>query len=199
MKYRILAAAGACVLAGLAVFHPAARPVAALVADPSSAPIPRHARAHHADMRPDAGVVYVVGAVNHPGLYHIAATARADDAVRSAGGLRSDADPEGVNLAAFARDGDEIVVPVLGQSISSVAHRRSHNTRARKKVDPAVVDVNTADAAMLASVPGIGKAIAERIIAVRERDGAYASFDQLLDVAGMTQSRLDRAQPYLRI
>ena len=51
-----------------------------------------------------------------PGLYQIAAGARIDDAVRAAGGLRGDADPAGVNLAAHASDGDEIVVPVLGQS-----------------------------------------------------------------------------------
>lgn len=198
MKYRILAAAGALALAGLALVHPA-RPAAPAIDSPAPSPsarprmLPRREAAN-------GGVVYVVGAVNRPGLYHIAAMARADDAVRSAGGLRGDADPAGVNLAAYARDGDEIIVPVLGQSISSVVkHRVRAKARSSKASSAVVVDVNTADAATLASVPGIGMAIAERIVAVRERDGAYESIDQLLDVAGMTQNRLDRAEPYLRI
>ncbi|MFY9720315.1 MAG: helix-hairpin-helix domain-containing protein, partial [Candidatus Cybelea sp.] len=60
------------------------------------------------------------------------------------------------------------------------------------------VDVNAADAAELAAVPGIGGAVATRIVEVRGRDGSFASLDELLDVAGMTQSRLERARPYLR-
>ena len=200
MIYRILAAAAALIVVALALLHPAARPAAALAVEQSVAPPERHIRPPRHGAGLSTSVVYVVGAVNHPGLYHIAALARDDDAVRSAGGLRGDADPSGVNLAAFAHDGDEIVVPVLGESIPRVATRRLRVPRKRKAAAGAVaVDVNTADAAALAQVPGIGKAIAERIVAVRERDGAYDSFDQLLDVAGMTQTRLDRAQPYLRI
>ncbi len=199
MKYRILAAAGALVLAGLAIFHPVPHPTATLTVEASSDPTPRHVRARSTRTDTAGTVVYVVGAVNRPGLYHIGPAARADDAVRAAGGMRPDADPAGVNLAAFAHDGDEVDVPTLGQSISSVVHHRLRSLKTRKKVVPAVVDVNTADVEALATVPGIGRAIAARIVAVRERDGAYDSFDQLLDVAGMTQSRLDRAQPYLRI
>ena len=60
------------------------------------------------------------------------------------------------------------------------------------------VDVNAADAAELAAVPGIGRAIAARIVELREREGAFTSLDELLDVAGMTQTRLERARPYLR-
>jgi competence protein ComEA len=198
MKYRILAAGGALLLVALAVFRPAAHPSAALTEDPSASP-PAHRARLHSPAAGEGGVVYVVGAVNHPGLYHIAAEARTNDAVRAAGGLRGDADPVGVNLASFAHDGDEIVVPVLGESISRVAKHRARAPRTHKTTDAEVVDVNTADAATLATVPGIGKAIAERIVAVRDRDGAYDAFDQLLDVAGMTQSRLDRASPYLRI
>ncbi|MGB9650252.1 MAG: helix-hairpin-helix domain-containing protein, partial [Candidatus Cybelea sp.] len=60
------------------------------------------------------------------------------------------------------------------------------------------VDVNRSDAAELAAVPGIGRAVAQRVVELRRREGAFASLDELLDVAGMTQSRLERARPYLR-
>lgn len=143
-------------------------------------------------------VVYVAGAVVHPGLYHLHSGARADDAVRSAGGFRSDADTGAVNLAAHVADGDEVFVTVLGAPTPHPT--RSRRPRAvSKKGTNIVVDLNTATAEQLATVPGIGATLAARIVEVRERDGAYASFDELLDVAGITASRLQRAEPYMRI
>ena len=167
----------------------------------------RPPRSPHGRRRPAAplrlrvwSVVYVVGAVVRPGLYRIAASARNEDAVRAAGGFRPEADPAGVNLAAHASDGDEIVVPALGESSRAAATtKRTRTPRTHSAKSHAVVDVNTAPAAALATVPGIGTAVAARIVEIRERDGAFATFDELLDVAGMTQSRLDRAQPFLHL
>ncbi|MGB6984634.1 MAG: helix-hairpin-helix domain-containing protein, partial [Candidatus Aquilonibacter sp.] len=134
------------------------------------------------------------------GLYHVVDGARIDDAVRAAGGFRNGADPAGVNLAARAGDGDEIFVPLLGESTRTTSlAKRSRTPRARSTKTHAVVDVNTASADALASVPGIGATVAARIIEIRERDGALTTYDELLDVAGMTQSRLDRALPFLHL
>lgn len=72
-------------------------------------------------------------------------------------------------------------------------HRRSW----RGEPPPAEVDVNTADAETLASVPGVGEGLAKRIIAFREQNGAFASVDELLDVAGITEHRLDAMLPYV--
>jgi DNA uptake protein ComE-like DNA-binding protein len=47
-------------------------------------------------------------------------------------------------------------------------------------------------------VPGVGRAIAGRIVELRGREGSFATLDELLDVAGMTQTRLERARPYFR-
>jgi len=188
-------------LIAFALWHPAPRAPAVAVAAPEPA---RPVRARKRRPDPSAGgvIVYVVGAVRRPGLYRLPADARVDDAVRQAGGLRDDADPAGINLAARAQDGDEIVAPVLGQTVP-VAQRtkRSRSTRSRKIVEKseAIVSINAASAETLATVPGIGVTIAARIVEVRERDGAFTTFDDLLDVAGMTESRLERAQPYLRL
>ena len=145
-----------------------------------------------------APVVYVAGAVRRPGLYQLRAGARADDAVRSAGGFRADADTAAVNLAAHVADGDEVYVGMLGAPTPRTVSARRSRTKSNKSAN-IVVDLNTASTEELARVPGIGATLAARIVDVRERDGAYATFDELLDVAGMTASRLDRAQPYLRI
>ena len=102
------------------------------------------------------------------------------------------------NLAAHVADGDEVYVPRAGEPPRPAAARRGRRSRATPapQLD---VDVNTADAPMLAGVPGIGRAIAVRDRKeLRERDGRYGSLDELLDAAGMTAGRLERARPFLR-
>ncbi|HTV91830.1 MAG TPA: ComEA family DNA-binding protein [Verrucomicrobiae bacterium] len=197
---RWLIVAAIVIVAALAIRHPAPVPPLATTGDPAASMAP-HFEERRPTRRPPPtapAVVYVVGAVRRPGLYSIAAGARINDAVRAAGGLRPDADPAGINLAARASDGDEVAVPVLGQPprpLSSTKRSRTPRSRARKT--NGVVDVNTASAQALASVPGIGETIAARIVAVREEEGTFTTFDQLLDVAGLTESRLERARPYL--
>jgi competence protein ComEA len=150
-------------------------------------------------------LVYVAGAVRRPGLYRIAMAARVDDAVLAAGGLRSDADPVAVNLAAQIEDGEEIAVPKIGETLRIPGSTRSRNSgsrrahRRRSTASHAMIDLNTANADELAGIPGIGPTVAVRIVQLRTTDGAFQTLDELLDVAGMTQSKLDRASPYLRI
>ncbi len=189
------------VVGAVAIWHPASG-TAIAVATASPRPAAARSARVHAGAPSDARiVVYVVGAVQRPGLYALAPSSRIDAAVRQAGGMRADADPAGVNLAAHAADGDEIIVPERGQTPAAASRaklaRGSTARRVRKAVT--VVDLNHANAVDLIAVPGIGATIAARIVAVRERDGPYTTYDQLLDVAGMTQARLDRAQPYLRL
>lgn len=197
--FRALIVVGVAGLVALAIWHPAPHPPVVVNAEPTAFVSARHARPN-ASPAPSRVVVYVVGAVARPGLYQIAAGARVDDAVRAAGGFHAGADTAGVNLAAHAGDGDEILVPMLGQSTRSTsATKRARTPRTRTSKAHAVVDVNTAPPEVLASVPGIGAVVAARIVEIRERDGAFATFDELLDVAGMTRSRLDRALPFLHL
>ncbi len=200
MQRYLLVAAAVAVLA-VAAFHRPAAPAqtaAALAApSPPAVRLPRSALADE--------VVYVAGAVARPGIYRLASGARVSDAVARAGGLRSDADSVAVNLAARIADGDEVAVPLLGgggtcTSARSAGSRR--RTRKKKPAPPAAapiarVDVNTADASLLASVPGIGPVLSERIVTYREANGTFSSLDELLDVNGMTASKLDRIAAYL--
>jgi competence protein ComEA len=199
---RVLIVVAVAALIALAIWHPAPRAPVAVSAEPSAVTIAtrRHVRRGAGTAPAAVAVVYVVGAVVRPGLYRVAEDARIDDAVRAAGGLRAGADPAGVNLAAHATDGDEIFVPLLGEStrLTSSA-KRTRTPRTRSAKTHAIVDVNTASAVALASVPGIGATVAARIVEVRESDGAFTTFDELLDVAGMTQARLDRAMPFLHL
>jgi len=208
----VAAAAGASILRALHGASPAPPAFATATAPP---PI-ESARNLRPWPRPSTGiVVYVAGAVARAGLYTLPVTARGADAVRAAGGAAPNADLVAVNLAARLADGDEVAVPVRGATASRSARRRtassrtSHHRRSRKRrtlgdapppVDAApseLVDLNTASSDELQTLPGVGAALAERIVAVRDQSGPFASADDLLDVAGMTQSKLDAIAPYV--
>jgi competence protein ComEA len=203
---RILIVAAALGLAAFALWHPAPAPPA-VTSEPSARASGHagHGKAGHGQAghgREPAGadseaVVFVAGAVARPGLYRLRSGDRAGDAIRLAGGPAAAADPWAVNLAARVQDGDEIYVPRAGERAAPAVAKRSR--RSRPTPAPAHdVDVNSADAETLGRVPGIGRAIAARIVELRERDGPYASLDELLDAGGMSAARLERARPFLR-
>lgn len=147
-----------------------------------------------------ASVVYVAGAVARPGLYRLPPGARANDAVERAGGLRADADPAAVNLAERVSDGEEIRVLRLGESTPR-ARRGKRKTASRTVFAPAQasIDLNAADEHALASIPGIGPTLAARIVEYRHLNGPFGSLDELADVAGMTQRRIDAVSAYVTV
>ncbi len=206
MIVRIALIGGAALaLAAFALWHPAPRAAVQSVAlatpyaDPgplaSGSEYHRHFR--HGTPSGDL-VVYVAGDVRKPGLYHLHPGDRYAQAVALAGGFGASAQAGGVNLAARAADGEEIYVPAAGEAPRTrLREARTRRHRASPPPDGSL-DINTADAAAFAAVPGIGRAVGSRIVELREREGNFASLDELLDVAGMTQSRLERARPYLR-
>lgn len=129
-----------------------------------------------------AAVIYVhiLGQVREPGLYALPDGARAVDAVAAAGGFTEAADAGGVNLARFLTDGEQIVVPALGQAPA-----------AAPGMSGGKVDLNTADAATLDTLPGVGPATAAKIIAWREANGGFAAVEDLLDVGGIGEAKFE--------
>ena len=208
-----LAAAGGAALVAVAVafvlrpaqLAPHAAPELSAARDPVRAVPPP---------RPQT-LVYVAGAVAHPGVYALPGDARAQDALTKAGGATHDADLVAVNLAAHVADGDEIAVPHQGDARSAPAarpaHRRTSSAAARRtrrrprrsaaggegtvSAGAQAVDLNTADERALAELPGIGPTLAERIVEFRTLNGPFASVDGLADVAGITPARLDALAP----
>lgn len=197
---RLLVIAGAAALALLFVHRPPAP--AGVITTASVAPPSQGSRKGHPSGDPANAVVYVVGAVKRPGLYRVPAGARVNDAVLRAGGLLPQADPAAVNLAQRLSDGEEIRVLRAGET--AVTQPRSSRSRARKRSPGAsaaasAIELNSADAATLASLPGIGATLAERIVEYRNINGPFASLDELADVGGMTQRRVDAVSPFLTL
>ena len=125
-------------------------------------------------------LVHVVGAVEEPGVVSLPENSRVHDALTLAGGAREDAELGGVNLARIVYDGEQIIVPRIG--------------------DPAVVSsgvgsgpisLSRADQETLETLPRIGPATAERIIAWREKNGPFRSVEDLLAVSGIGPATLE--------
>jgi competence protein ComEA len=113
--------------------------------------------------------VYVTGAVQRPGVYPLSDGDRWIDGLEAAGGATDDADLAAVDLARRARDEDTILVPRLGQTAVAPASQGP------------LVDINSATAEQLETLPGIGEVRAKRIIDSRRDDGPFASAEDLLE------------------
>ncbi|WP_407317341.1 ComEA family DNA-binding protein [Isoptericola halotolerans] len=130
-------------------------------------------------------VVHVVGEVADPGLVELPAGARVADAVEAAGGSTDGADLTALNLARAVVDGEQVDVPAPGddppvQGAPADAAAVGGPDRPR-----GLVPLNTADAAELTSLPGVGPVIAERIVAWRDENGPFTRVDELTEVSGI--------------
>ena len=116
-------------------------------------------------------IVYVSGAVQHPGLYTIGATLRVSDAIVAAGGVTEDADPNCLpNLAAHVKDAKQIAVPLIG-----------HCNKGKK----AKLDINTATREQLLLVPGMDGTLADSIIKYRTDFGGFVALTELKSAMGL--------------
>jgi competence protein ComEA len=154
---------------------PAGRATVPAVSEPSTPPVGEVAETSA------TVIVSVVGLVARPGLVTLPSGARVADAVQAAGGLLPGADPGSINLAAVVSDGAQIAVGVPGVA-TSVGQPGSGPGPA---ASGGRVDLNTATAAELDALPGIGPVLAQRIVDHRGRHGPFRSVDQLDDVAGI--------------
>lgn len=141
--------------------------------------------------------VHVAGAVAAPGVVTLPAGSRVVDAVGAAGGLRPDADSDRVNLAAPLGDGQRVVVPVVGQPApeelaTPAASGAGGVSGSGSPAGPAgPVDLNRATASELDELPGVGPATAAAIIDHRTRSGPFRSVDDLIEVRGIGEAKLE--------
>jgi competence protein ComEA len=134
-------------------------------------------------------VVHVAGAVAAPGVHALPAGSRVVDAIDAAGGLVDAADGTRLNLAAPLTDGARVYVPTAGEDPPPVAMGGAVGGEDGAPGGP--IDLNTADAAALESLPGVGPATAAAIVEHRAKVGAFTSVDQLLDVPGIGDAKLE--------
>lgn len=159
-------------------------------------------------------VVQAAGAVVVPGVYRLAPGSRVDDLVRRAGGLTPDADVDRVNLAALVGDGERVWVPrrgedavppvVAGTGTGVVAGGGHPGGPIGTGTDgtpssASPLDLNTATAEQLDELPGVGPATAAAILAYRDANGPFRSVEDLLEVRGIGDAKLDQLRSLVRV
>lgn len=148
-------------------------------------------------------VVHVVGAVSAPGVYVLDPDARIMDAVQAAGGMTEQADQEAINLADRLGDGQQIRVPLLGATPPPVPTPLLAGAGSATGTAPAgavaLINLNTASATDLEQLPGIGPALAQRIVAYRQENGQFATVDDVIKVSGIGEAILARIRDLVTV
>ncbi len=155
----------------------------------------------HAPERQAAEVeicVYVCGAVNRPGVVSLREGSRAADALEAAGGFGEDASTDYVNLAAKVSDGEKLYFPRVDECERGLLQDESRKS-AGESGDSGLININTADTAMLCTLPGIGEARAAEIIRYRETSGPFESCEDIMKVSGIKTSVYNRISDLITV
>lgn len=123
-------------------------------------------------------VVYVTGRVGQPGVVELDAGARVGDALEAAGGALDDADLDSINLARRLVDGEHITVTAVGEEAPA------QGTTGRDS-GASCIDLNSASAAELEALDGVGPSLAKKIVQFRDESGPIDSVDDLGAVSGI--------------
>jgi len=173
-------------------------------------------------------VVDISGHVKHPGVYELPFNARIYQAIEKAGGALPDADLSAINRAAWVEDGSKIEVPakaapqstfslelpetmldkstfespepapIVPSDTKTTPKKESPKTPA-KQLPAEPIDLNRATAAELQLLPGIGPAMAERILQYRKQLHGFRSVDDLDGVRGIGPKTLEKIRPFVTV
>lgn len=143
-------------------------------------------------------VVHVAGAVAQPGVVSLPAGSRVYQAIDLVGGASVDADLDRVNLAAPVTDGERIHVPEVGEEIVPAELSPPVSGNGLSAV-PRPIDVNLAEGAELETLRGIGPSLAQAIVTTRVQRGPFRSIDELLEVPGIGEAKLDQIRDQVTV
>lgn len=176
---------------------------------------PAAARQNSAALQPaDGGKVkiFVCGAVSQEGVYELDSASRVIDAVQAAGGFSRDADSQYVNQAAPVADGMKLRIPTKAETAKARAGKEKVSLAEDQTMNPAwqgaesaqlqtagadgdrpqtagesggVVNLNTATKKELCTLPGIGEAKADAILAYRSANGSFSRIEDIKKIPGI--------------
>lgn len=132
--------------------------------------------------------VYVSGAVSRAGVYSLREGQRVEDALAAAGGAAPQADVSRLNLAARVRDEMQIYVPLPGEAPPSAIQAADSR-----------IDINTAPAALLESLPGVGPVTAQKIIAHRQKNGLFKRVEELTEAKLVGASTFEKIKDLITV
>ena len=152
--------------------------------------------------KPEGIYVYLVGAVNKPGVYEVPSGTRLFQVVDFAGGFREDAAEEALNLAAVLQDGSVIRVPDREEYEAHSAEDPSIKEVTKEYGESrgsVLININTASVAELTTLNGIGESRAEAIVNYREENGAFGCVEDIKKVSGIKDGLFNKIRDKITV
>lgn len=153
-------------------------------------------------------MVHVIGEVNKPGVVKLQDGARIIDAIEAAGGQTENADLAMVNLAYVLEDGTQIYIPKYGDNLEEISIVKDDagegiikdsSANDEKNSKDTKVNINTATKEKLTTLPGIGDAMAEKIIEYRTQNGKFSNIEDIKKVNGIGDSKFNNIKDRITI
>jgi len=175
------------------------RPTPAPIVIHSMTPLPTATSAPTAT--PEPVKVYVSGAVVRPGVYSLPWNSWVEQAIAAAGNATSDADLVRVNLAQRVYDQQQIYVPYKAEEVTPTLPTPVPHTPSTGASSPSGqrININTAHAAELETLPGIGPVLAQRIIDYRQAHGPLRKPEDVKKVSGIGDGIFKRIQDLITV
>ncbi|MGA4508490.1 helix-hairpin-helix domain-containing protein [Propionibacteriaceae bacterium G1746] len=144
--------------------------------------------------------VHVLGAVRRPGVVQVPQGARVHDAIAAAGGLTPQAHLGALNLAAPVSDGMQVVVADSpGATSTTSGEQPADQPGATGSGGQGLINLNTATQAQLETLPGVGPATAQKILAWRDEHGRFNRIEELQEVDGIGTKTFERLKPHVTV
>ena len=129
--------------------------------------------------------VDIKGEVENPGVYRVSDKCRVFQVLEIAGGLKSSSNTAGINLAAKIADEQMIVIPSIYDSSTLTPFT--------------LININTATASELDSLPGIGYSTAANVINYRQTNGSFRTKEEIKQVNGIGDAIYEQIKDLITI
>ncbi|MBO5502938.1 MAG: helix-hairpin-helix domain-containing protein [Lachnospiraceae bacterium] len=154
--------------------------------------------------RPATIWVHVCGAVKREGVYELPEGSRVFEALRLAGGCTAEADTSYCNQAAVLSDAQKVYIPTKEEAEKLRASEAVPQEAGTPETGAGSsgtaggkININTADAALLTQIPGVGESKAKSIIAYRDEHGPFKSTEDLMKVSGIAAASFEKMRDYI--
>ncbi len=155
--------------------------------------------------------VHIMGQVSNPGVVILMEGSRVIDAINAAGGMLEEVDMSKINLAYVLEDGQKIYIPSTkekerdtyitkenGNNVITGGKSESVNA-GKTKEGKMMININTATQAELEQLPGIGAAIASRIVSYRNENGSFKNLEDIKNVSGIGNAKFNNIKNYISV
>ncbi|MFQ5398458.1 MAG: helix-hairpin-helix domain-containing protein [Anaerolineae bacterium] len=150
--------------------------------------------------------VYVNGQVTHPAVYELPPGSDVERAIAAAGGFLADANTAVVNLALPLKNGAQVYVPALAEDAATPEtvvtlpdQTVSTGERATHSNSEDMININTATAEELDTLPGIGPSTAQKILDYRDENGPFAAIEDIMKVSGIGEAKFNKIKDLITI